>query len=85
MNMHTETLKRAIAITERIEVCKANIKMAEYTQADQVVAREMESHFIGAQGKAMTIPPALWRVVGKLVLAEYQQELNALEKEFESL
>ena len=85
MNMHTETLKRAIAITERIEVCKANIKMAEYTQADQVVARPMYCQFNVFRDETMTIPPALWHVVGKLVLAEYQQELNALEKEFESL
>ena len=83
--MNAETLKRAIAITDRIEDCKANIKMAEYTQYDHVVARPIECKFIGAQGKAMTIPASLWRVVGKLVLAEYQQELNALETEFQNL
>ena len=82
--MNTETLKRAIAITEQINFCKENIKKAEYTQADHVAAREMQCSFNGVLG-SMCIPETLWRVVGKLVLVEYQQELNALETEFQNL
>jgi len=82
--MNTETLERANAIRKRIKVCKENIEMAEYTQSEDIVVREMLCKFNGYRTE-MTIPPSLWRVVGKLVLAEYQQELNALESEFQNL
>jgi len=85
-DMNIETLQRATKIQERIKFCREQIKHAEYTQADHVVPREMGYGFNGLPpNERMVIPETLWRVVGKLVLAEYQQELNALEIEFQNL
>ena len=84
--MNIETLQRATAIQERIKFCREQIKHAEYTQADHVVPRQMGCGFNGLpKNESMVIPETLWRVVGKLVLSEYQQELNRLESEFASL
>jgi len=83
--MKTETLERAIKIQERIKFCREQIKHAEYTQGG-AVPRQMGCGFNGLPpNERMVIPETLWRVVGKLVLAEYQQELNALEAEFQNL
>ena len=83
--MNIETLKRATAIQERIKFCREQIKHAEYTQGG-AVPRQMGCGSNGLPpNERMVIPETLWRVVGKLVLAEYQQELNRLEAEFASL
>jgi len=84
--MNIETLQRATAIQERIKFVREQIKHAEYTQADHVVPREMGYGFNGLPpNERIVIPETLWRVVGKLVWAEYQQELNVLEIEFQNL
>jgi hypothetical protein len=83
--MNIETLQRATNIQERIKFVREQIKHAEYTQAETIVPREMRCKFNGLRDGEMVIPQALWRVVGKLVLSEYQQELKSLVEEFESL
>lgn len=83
--MNIETLQRATKIQERIKFCREQIAHAEYTQSETIVPREMRCKFNGLRDGEMVITETLWRVVGKLVLAEYQQELNRLESEFASL
>lgn len=84
MSMKIEALQRGTAIQERIKFLRKQIDRAEYTQSDQVTPRVMRARFIG-HDEDLIIPESLWRVVGKLVLAEYQDELRKLEIEFEQL
>ncbi len=82
--MNQESLKRGNAIQDRIKVLKLQINRAEYTQADDITPRIMRARFIG-HDEDLILPASIWRVVGKLVLAEYQEELRKLEIEFEQL
>ncbi len=69
---------------EEIERCNRQIKIAEYTQYEKVVIRE--SYLTGnGIDEQMIIPETLFRIIGRLVLSEYQQKLNALEKELDKI
>lgn len=81
--MKTETLSKAQEINERIQEVKENIKKAEYSQIETVVERVTYLNVHGA-GRII-IPKSLFRIIGKLIIAENQQELSVLEKEFEKL
>lgn len=71
-------------LNNEIKKCKENIKIAKYTQYDNVVIRPM---YIDANGfdEKLTVPASLFRIIGKLVINEYQQKLIELEEEFKAL
>lgn len=81
--MKTETLSKAQEINKRIQELKENIKKADYTQIETVVERVTSLNVYGAGD--ITIPKSLFRIIGKLIVAENQIELAALEKEFDEL
>lgn len=78
--MNLEQLEKCNKISEEIENCKANIKMANYTQNEGVVIRKTYLKVNGLD-ESIEIPESLFRIVGKLVLSEHQQKLIELEKE----
>lgn len=81
--MTQENLKKAILISERIQNIKKNIKQAEYTQNESVVVRE--TYLSGNGFDTIIIPDSLFRIIGKLIISEYQHELINLENQFEAL
>ena len=82
--MDLEKLNKCNIIAKEIEHCKSNIQKANYTQSENVVLR---STYLKVNGldESIEVPESLFRIVGKLVLSEYQQKLIELEKEFMSL
>ena len=82
--MTEEQLKLGNQISSEIEKCKANIKMANYTQFENVAIRKTYLK-INQIEDSIEVPESLFRVIGKLILSEYNQRLIELEKELESL
>ncbi len=82
--MTIEQLEKGNKIVKEIEVCKRNIKIASYTQVEEVLIRESKLSANGF-GEPLLVPESLFRVIGKLVLAEYNQRLIELENELRNL
>ncbi len=82
--MTQDKLKRANELSEQISTVKAQIKRVGYTQVDEVVPRKIYISFNGIDEK-MYAPESLFKIIGKLILSEHQQDLIRLEKEFENL
>lgn len=82
--MNLEQLENGNKIVKEIEKCKANIEAANYTQSESVVIRKTYLKVNGID-ESIEIPESLFRVVGKLILSEYNQKLIELESEFRSL
>jgi hypothetical protein len=82
--MNLQLLKRINKISEEIENCEANIKRANYTQNEEVVIRETYLKVNGLN-ESIEVPKSLFRIVGKLILSEYQQKLIELENELMSI
>ena len=82
--MNLEQLEKGNKIAKEIEKCKANIKAANYTQSESVVIRKTYLSVNGLE-ESIEVPESLFRVVGKLILSEYNQKLIELERDLESL
>lgn len=82
--MDLDQLKKANEIAKQIEDCKTNLKRANYTQLENVTIRESDLSFNGIDDP-IKIPKNLFRVIGKLVLAEYQTKLTELETKFKQI
>lgn len=82
--MNLEQLEKGNKIAQEIENCKANIKAANYTQSESVVIRKTYLNVNGLE-ESIEVPESLFRVVGKLILSEYNQKLIELERELEAL
>ena len=82
--MNLDQLSKANEIAKQIEDFKKNIERANYTQLENVVIRESSLKFNGID-EPIVIPKSLFRVVGKLILAEYQTKVIELETKFKSL
>lgn len=82
--MNIEQLEKCNQLAKEIETCKANIDLAKYTQSENVVVRKTYLNMNGLEER-IEVPETLFRVIGKLILAEYNQKLIELEKEFHSI
>lgn len=82
--MNLEQLEKGNRIAKEIENCKANIKGANYTQSESVVIRKTYLSVNGLE-ESIEVPESLFRVVGKLILSEYNQKLIELKKELKYL
>jgi hypothetical protein len=82
--MKIEQLEKGIKIADDIAKCNENIEKAKYMQCEQVVIRDSYLECNGVDGN-IVIPKSLFRFIGELIVNEYQQELNRLQNEFESL
>lgn len=82
--MNLEQLEKGNKIAKEIENCKANISKANYTQSESVVIRKTYLKVNGIEG-SIEVPASLFRVVGKLILSEYNQKLIELENELQSI
>jgi hypothetical protein len=82
--MNLEQLEKGNKIAKEIENCKANIKAANYTQSEDVVIRKTYLKVNGLD-ESIEVPESLFRIVGKLILSEYNQKLIKLESELQSL
>jgi uncharacterized protein YcgL (UPF0745 family) len=82
--MNLEQLEKGNHIAKEIENCKANIKAANYTQYKSTVIRKTYLNVNGLD-ESIEVPEILFRVIGKLILSEYQQRLIELENELRSI
>jgi hypothetical protein len=82
--MNLEQLAKGNRIAAEIKTCNANIIMASYTQNDAVVIRKTYLKVNGLN-EDIVVPESLFRIIGKLVLSEYQQKLIHLENELKDL
>lgn len=82
--MNKDQLEKAKLLSNRIELCKDEIRKAKYIQSENVIERKTYLQVCGLE-ENIEIPKSLFRVIGKLVLMEYQQELMELEKEFNAI
>jgi hypothetical protein len=82
--MTQEQVQRGKSILNEIDFYEREIKKISYTQHTTVVERSMYLRWNGSESDAI-IPAPLFRVVGKLVLSEYNQKLIELKKELENL
>ena len=82
--MNAEQLEKGNHIAEEIKKCKANIEAASYMINENVALRETYLSVHGTNN-GIAVPESLFRVMGKLIMSEYNQKLIALEREFESL
>jgi hypothetical protein len=82
--MNLEQLEKGNKIAKEIENCKANIKSANYTQSENVVIRKTYLKVNGLE-ESIEVPESLFRIVGKLILSEYNQKLIDFESELQSL
>ena len=81
--MNLEQLEAAKKLAEQIEVCKTFIAKAKWTQYDNV--KERPTVFKMEFDSEIVIPETLFKIFGKLLLAEYQQKLAELQKQFNDL
>ena len=82
--MNFDQLLKGNRIAKEIENCKANIIAANYTQSEKVAIRETHLNVNGIEG-GIEVPASLFRIIGKLILSEYQTKLIDLENELQSL
>jgi hypothetical protein len=82
--MNLEQLEKGNKIAKKIENCKANIKAVSFTQSESVEARKTYLKINGVE-ESIEVPEGLFRIVGKLILVEYQQDLIQLEREFQDI
>jgi hypothetical protein len=81
--MTKEQLEKANEIFEDIEFCKKNIEAAKYTQFDNVAIRRTWLKIDGTETE-IEVPKSLFRVIGKIILVEHENEFAKLLKEFEN-
>lgn len=82
--MNLEQLEKGNKIAKEIENCKANINAADYTQSENVVIRKTHLKVNGLE-ESIEVPESLFRIIGKLILLEYNQKLIELERELDAL
>lgn len=82
--MTNELLAKANDIAAKIEHCQSMIKKANWTQLPDVVIRKSYFSFDGVDGD-IVVPESLFKLIGKLVLSEYNQKMIELQNEFDSL
>jgi hypothetical protein len=82
--MNTEKLKRCNEIQKLIYEAKDQINAAKCTQDNAVVSRpiKLELSFYNRQ---LIAPESLYKIIGKLILDDYEQKLIDLETEFNNL
>jgi hypothetical protein len=82
--MDLKQLEKGNKLAKEIEKCKANIKAANYTQSESVFIRKAYLKVNGLE-EDIEVPESLFRIIGKLILSEYNQKLIELETELQSL
>jgi hypothetical protein len=82
--MDIEKLEKANSLNEGIKICQMQIKILNYMVHNDVSERDSYLTFTGAK-KDIIIPQSLFKVIGKIILAEYQHRINELENEFRNL
>jgi hypothetical protein len=82
--MTKEQVKRGNSILNEIDFYEEEIKKISYTQHTTVLERKMYLRWNGSESDSV-IPESLFRIVGKLVLSEYRQQLIKLKEELENL
>ena len=82
--MNLEQLEKGNNLLKQIEQCKKNIKGAQYSQHTECSIRETMWK-INGNDISVDIPKELFRIIGKLIISEYTQKLNELEKQFNEL
>ena len=82
--MTTEKLEKAVALQGKIMRCKREIEKANYMLDENVVIRETALSVNGLDADVI-VPESLFRVIGKLIISEYQCKLKKLQDEFNAL
>jgi len=82
--MNIVQFNKAKDLQREIYVCQKNYEQAAYTQGENVVIRKTYLRVNGLD-EEIEIPETLFRIIGKLVMAEYDEKYNRLQKEFDAL
>jgi hypothetical protein len=82
--MTQEQIETGKSILKKIDFYEREIKKIAYTQSPSVIERDMYLRWNGSESDSV-IPESLFRIIGKLVLSEYNQKLIELKKELENL
>lgn len=82
--MEAETLKIANVLLEEISNCEEQLNRIKYTQSENVAIRKSYWNFNGGDDE-IEIPENLFRIIGKLIKAEYTEKTETLKAEFKKL
>lgn len=78
--MTQEKLLKLNELSEQIGKCQINIQRALLTQSESFIPRSV--WLLGNGVQEIEVPESLFRLIGKLVLSEWNQRLIDLQKEF---
>jgi len=82
--MNIVQFNRAMDLQRDIYDCQKNYERAAYTQGENVAIRKTYLRVNGLE-EEIEVPETLFRIIGKLVMAEYDEKCNRLQKEFDAL
>jgi len=82
--MKKETLLKGQELLEKIEEAQKNLKSAKYMTYDDINPRCSYLNFLGVNEK-IEIPETLWRVLGRMLVSEFNQQIFELQKELDEL
>ena len=82
--MTEHKLKKCNELAKQIKEIENNIEISKFTQSENVPQRPMFIEFLG-HDQVLKAPDTLFKIIGKLILNEYQQKLIKLETEFNNL
>lgn len=81
--MTTEQLKKANEINTVIQEYEKYLKRAEWMISSNVAERESYLKFIGQDD--VKVPITLFKIIGTLIVSEYNNKLTELRKELEAI
>jgi len=82
--MTREKLKRCNEIECKMNEIISQIHAVKHTQFSTTVPRDVRIEMI-FENKQVVVPESLYKTIGKLILDDYKEKLNKLEKEFFNL
>lgn len=84
--MTQEQLEKSIKLQNKIDIAMRNHQGACYMVASTVVPRVSTLRFLGLdEDDTIIIPESLFKMIGGILLREYEQELRQLKSEFDNL
>lgn len=82
--MELSILKKANELSEKLEEYNKHLKRASYTQSEDVAIRDSYFEFNGIE-YSIKIPKELFKVIGKIIEAEYVSKIKHTEDELKKL
>ena len=80
--MEKEHLDEGIQLMNKIEKYKEELKKASYTQYLNVAPR---CTYLKVYDETINVPEELFRIIGKLIVCEYETKIIELQEKFKKL